>query len=61
MWKVTLIAKKILQGENPIEIKESITFVFDNVLNMSNFIDTALKTATDTVEVNIKYLKEGEE
>ena len=65
MWEVTLIAKKTREreGEPPFKYEDKITFMFDTVLNMTNFIDTALKTTTNTVEVNIKYLesKEGEE
>ena len=63
MWEVTLIAKKMTEGERPFEINDKITFVFDTALSMTNFIDTAMKTTTNTVEVNIKYLgeKEGEE
>lgn len=63
MWEVTLIAKKMSEGEKSYPYEDTITFVFDTALAMSNFIDTALKTATNTVEVNIKYLdqKEGEE
>ena len=63
MWEVTLIAKKLSAGGNVYLYEETITFVFDTTLAMSNFIDTALKTTTNTVEVNIKYLeqKEGEQ
>ena len=63
MWEVTLIAKRMTEGERPYEINDKITFVFDTALSMTNFIDTALKTTTNKVEVNIKYLeaKEGEE
>ena len=63
MWEVTLIAKKLSEGENAYPYEDTITFVFDTALAMSNFIDTALKTTTNTVEVNIKYLeqKEGEQ
>lgn len=63
MWEVTLIAKKMSEGERPYPYEHTITFVFDTVLSMSNFIDTALKATTNKVEVNIKYLesKEGEE
>ena len=63
MWEVTLIAKKISEGENAFRYEHTITFMFDTVISMTNFIDTALKTTTNTVEVNIKYLesKEGEE
>ena len=57
-----MIAKKMSEGSS-YEYEHTITFVFDTVLSMSNFIDTALKTTTNKVEVNIKYLgeKEGEE
>lgn len=61
MWEVTLIAKKISklsEGENAYPYEDTITFVFDTTLAMSNFIDTALKTTTNTVEVNIKYLEQ---
>ena len=58
MWEVTLIAKKMSEGENSYPYEDTITFVFDTALAMSNFIDTALKTATNTVEVNIKYLEQ---
>lgn len=63
MWEVTLIAKRTVKSETPFECKEQITFMFDTVLSMTNFIETALKKTTDTVEVKIKYLesKEGEE
>ena len=59
MWEVTLIAKK--------QFDDTITFMFDSVLAMSNFIDTAVKTSVDTLEITIKYVeekdgqKEGEE
>ena len=52
MWEVTLIAKK--------QFDDTITFKFDSVLTMSNFIDTAVKTSVDTLEINIKYLEEKE-
>ena len=57
-----MIAKKMSEGSS-YEYEHTITFVFDTVLSMSDFIDTALKTTTNKVEVNIKYLgeKEGEE
>ena len=63
MWEVTLISKRTVEGERPFECKDKITFMFDTVLSMTNFIEAALKKTTDTVEVNIKYLesKEGEE
>lgn len=63
MWEVTIIAKKSSKGEYNFDIEHSITFMFDTVLSMSNFIETALKTTTNKVEVNVKYLetKEGEE
>ena len=63
MWEVTLIAKRMTEGERPYEVYDKITFVFDTALSMTNFIDTALKATTNKVEVNIKYLesKEGEE
>ena len=60
---ININCKKISVGENHFPYDDTITFMFDSVLTMSNFIDTALKTATNTVEVNIKYVdqKEGEE
>lgn len=63
MWEVTLIAKRMTEGERPYEVYDKITFVIDTALSMTKFIDTALKTTTNKVEVNIKYLgsKEGEE
>ena len=63
MWEVTLIAKKLSEGEDVFPYEDTITFVFDTTLGMSNFIDKALKRTTNTVEINIKYLeqKEGEQ
>ena len=65
MWEVTLIAKKTKEreGEIPFKYEDKITFMFHTVVDMSRFIDIALKSTTNTVEVNIKYLesKEGEE
>ena len=52
MWYVTLIAKK--------QFDDTITFKFDSVLTMSNFIDMAVKTSVDTLEINIKYVEENE-
>ena len=52
MWYVTLIAKK--------QFDDTITFKFDSVLTMSNFIDTAVKTSVDTLEITIKYVDEKE-
>ena len=52
MWYVTLIAKK--------QFDDTITFKFDSVLTMSNFIDTAVKTSVDTLEITIKYVDENE-
>ena len=52
MWYVTLIAKK--------QFDDTITFKFDSVLTMSNFIDTAVKTSVDTLEITIKYVEENE-
>lgn len=52
MWYVTLIAKK--------QFDETITFKFDSVLAMSDFVDTSVKTSVDTLEINIKYVEEKE-
>lgn len=60
MWEVTLIAKKMSEGENPYQYEDTITFMFDSVIGMSNFIDTALKATINTVEVNIKYSEQKE-
>lgn len=56
MWELTLVAKKTSEGENSYQYEHTISFSFETIESMTSFIDMAMNTTTNTVEVNIKYL-----
>ena len=50
MWIVTLIAKR-----DSLIIEDKMTFEFESAIEVTNFIEKAVKSFVGKVEVNIKF------
>ena len=51
MWNVTLTTKK----EKDSYLSDSITFEFETALEVANFIEKAVQSSVNKLEINVKF------